>query len=229
MLKKFRCIYWKQRDRGKGRQCLFLFGLLAIIFLAFFLNLIRLGIQNEGEPAAGVTGGAVSGSVTSGSTVSAEAVSGETMEELNDTEELKADQSDKEESRYEFDTTGISSLLSFMTDEAFEKLVADLKKECEKRQATSIRTLDYQKISNTYQVTAYLIASDNCVFKLSYNLKNSAVSVSRTELSQNDVISMKKADEKKSAEKLKRERQEKKKKLEKAKKKLKKKTKKEVG
>ena len=118
-----------------------------------------------------------------------------------------------------------------MTDEAFEKLVTNLKEECRKTKAASIHTLDYQKTSNTYQVTTYLISSDKCVFKLSYHLKNSAVSVSKTELSQNDVAAMKKADVKKAAEKLKKERQVKKKKLAKAKKKAKKKkkTKKDVG
>lgn len=225
MFKKIRCIYWEQRDKGKGRQCLFLFALLAMLIVLFFVNLIRFGIPKGGEPPA-----VVSGSAASSYSVSGAAVSGGTIG-VSDTPKIQKTDQPEEESRYELDTTGISSLLSFMTDEAFEKLVTDLKKECKKRKAASIRTLDYQKTTNTYQVTTYLIDSDNFVFKVSYHLKSNAVSVIKTELSQNDVEAMKKADEKKAAEKLKKERQEKKKNLEKAKKnaKKKKKTKKDVG
>lgn len=222
MFKKIRCIYWKHRDKGKGVQCLFLFALLAMLILLFFVNLIRLGIPKREEPSSIV----VSGSAASGSSASGSAVSGGAMEVSGDME--VQDDRTEEESRYELDTAGISSLLSFMSDEAFEKLVTDLKKECEKGNATSIRALDYQKTTNIYQVTTYLLASNHCVFKVFYNLKNSAVSVSKTELSENDVAAMKKEDEKKAAKKLKKERQKKKKKLAKTKKNTKK-TKKDVG
>lgn len=232
MLKKIRCIYWKQRDRGKGKQCILVLGMALFLIFFFVVQIIRMSVHT-GTDRETVSGTAVSASSVSGSSVSGDAVSRETAEakEEEDREEIWETGDPDKENSYTLDTGGISSLAGFMSDTAYEELVTKLTEQCQKKQIHSIRRLDYQKTSGTWQVTVYLLASDRSVFRLEYNLKNSEVSLKKTFLTEKDVSAMKKADEKREADRLKKEREAAKKKLAKEKKKAgkKKKTKKDVG
>lgn len=237
MLKKIRCIYWKQRDKGKRCQCLLASGMALFLSVFLIVCTIRAGIH-MGHHAESVSGTAatafsVSGSSVSGDAVSEEAVEGTNKEDLGEWclgETLDAD-SPEQEDHYHLDTEGISSLSGFMSDTAYEKLVSHLTAECEKKQIRSIRRLDYQIISDTWQVTVYLLASDGSVWETGYNLKNSAVTLTETSLSEQDVSAMKKAEEKREADNLKKQREAVKKKQEKTKKKAarEKKAKKQTG
>ncbi len=227
MLKKIRCIYWKQRDRGKGKQCILVLGMALFLIFFFVVQIIRMSVHT------GTDRETVSGTAVSASSVSGDAVSRETAEakEEEDREEIWETGDPDKENSYILDTGGISSLAEFMSDTAYEELVTKLTEQCQKKQIHSIRRLDYQKTSGTWQVTVYLLASDRSVFRLEYNLKNSEVSLKKTFLTEKDVSAMKKADEKREADRLKKEREAAKKKLAKEKKKArkKKKTKKDVG
>lgn len=227
MLKKIRCIYWKQRDRGKGKQCILVLGMALFLTFFFVVQIIRMSVHT-GTDRETVSGTAVSESSISGSSVSGDAVSGEAAEakEEEDGEEIWETVDPDKENSYILDTGGISSLAGFMSDTAYEELVTKLTEQCRKKQIHSIRRLDYQKTSGTWQVTVYLLASDRSVFRLEYNLKNSEVRLIETSLTEKDVSAMKKADEKKEAEKLKKERESVRKKLVKERKKSKKKIKK---
>lgn len=232
MLKKIRCIYWKQRDKGKGNQCIMVLGMAVFLILFFVVQFIRISVHTE-TYRENVSGTAVSKASVSGSSASGDAVSGEAAEadEEGAREEFLDSGSPGEGNRYPLDTDGISSLAGFMSDTAYEELVSKLMEKCRKKQIRSIRRLDYQKTSDTWQVTVYLLASDRSVFRLEYNLKSSEVRLIETSLTEKDVSAMKKADEKKEADKLEKERESVRKKLAKGKKKLnnKKKTKKQTG
>lgn len=222
MLKKIRCIYWKQRDKGKGNQCILVLGMAVFLILFFVVQFIRISVHTETH-RENVSGTAVSEASVSGSSASGDAVSGEAAEadEEGAREEFWDSGSPGEGNRYPLDTGGISSLAGFMSDTAYEELVSKLMEKCRKKQIRSIRRLDYQKVSDTWQVTAYLLASDRSVFRLEYNLKNSEVRLTGTSLTEKDVSAMKKADEKKEADKLEKERESVRKKLAKGKKKSK--------
>lgn len=230
MLKKIRCIYWKQRDNGKGNQCILVLGMAVFLLLFFVVQFIRISVHTETH-RENVSGTAVSKASVSGSSASGDAVSGEAADEEGAREEFWDSGSPGEGNCYPLDTGGISSLAGFMSDTAYEELVSKLMEKCRKKQIRSIRRLDYQKTSDTWQVTAYLLASDRSVFRLEYNLKNSEVRLIETSLTEKDVSAMKKADEKKEADKLEKERESVRKKLAKEKKKSKnkKKTKKKTG
>lgn len=227
MLKKIRCIYWKQRDKGNGNQCILVLGMAVFLLLFFVVQFIRISVHTETHREN------VSGTAVSEASASGDAVSGEAAEadEEGAREEFLDSNSPGEGNRYPLDTGGISSLAGFMSDTAYEELVSKLMEKCRKKQIRSIRRLDYQKVSDTWQVTAYLLASDRSVFRLEYNLKNSEVKLTGTSLTEKDVSAMKKADEKKEADKLEKERESVRKKLAKEKKKSKnkKKTKKQTG
>ena len=89
MLKKIRCIYWKQRDRGKGKQCILVLGMALFLIFFFAVQIIRMSVHTETDRET-VSGTAVSESSISGSSVSGEAVSGEAAEakEEEDGEEI---------------------------------------------------------------------------------------------------------------------------------------------
>lgn len=222
MLKKIRCIYWRQRDRGKGKQCILVLGMALFLIFFFVVQIIRMSVH-AGTDRETVSGTAVSAPSVSGSSVSGDAVSGEAAEakEEEDWEEIWDTGDPDKENSYTLDTGGISSLAGFMSDTAYDELVTKLTEQCRKKQIHSIRRLDYQKTSGTWQVTVYLLASDRSVFRLEYNLKNSEVRLIETSLTEKDVSAMKKADEKKEAEKLKKERESVRKKLVKERKKSK--------
>lgn len=232
MLKKIRCIYWKQRDKGKGNQCILVLGMAVFLILFFVVQFIRISVHTETH-RENVSGTAVSEASVSGSSASGDAVSGEAAEadEEGAREEFLDSDSPGAGNRYPLDTGGISSLAGFMSDTAYEELVSKLMEKCRKKQLRSIRRLDYQKVSDTWQVTVYLLASDRSVFRLEYNLKNSEARLTETSLTEKDVSAMKKADEKKEADKLEKEGESVRKKLAKKKKKSKnkKKTKKQTG
>lgn len=237
MLKKMRCIYWKQRDKGKGWRCLLASGMMLFLFVLLIICSIRAGIRmgNHRESVSGtaVTSSSASGSSASGTAVSEGAAEGTDREDVEERHmEEDPDTGNSEQGdHYHLDTEGISSLSGFMSDTAYEKLVSQLTAECEKKQIRSIRRLDYQKTSDTWQVTSWLLASDGSVWEMGYNLKNSAVTLTETSLSEQDVSDMKKTEEKREADKLKKKRKAAKKKQEETKKKAvkKKKTKKQTG
>lgn len=232
MLKKMRCIYWKQRDKGKGWRCLLASGMMLFLFVLLIVCGIRTGIR-IGNHRESVSGTAVTSSSASGAAVSEGAAEGTDREDVEEQypEEDPDTGNSEQEDHYHLDTEGISSLSGFMSDTAYEKLVSQLTAECEKKQIRSIRRLDYQKTSDTWQVTSWLLASDGSVWEMGYNLKNSAVTLTETSLSEQDVSGMKKTEEKREADKLKKQRKAAKKKQEETKKKAvrKKKTKKQTG
>ena len=119
-----------------------------------------------------------------------------------------------------------------MSDVSYETMVSALKTECEKEQATSVAKMEYQKTSaKSSNVTSYVLSNVGSVYQVDYNLKSDSVIVTKSNYSESDVLSIKKAEDKREQETLKREREKVKKKqtAKKKKSKAKKKTHKDVG
>ncbi len=232
MLKKIRCIYWNQRDKGKGGPCLLAFGMMLFLFTLLIICSIRAGIR-IGNHMESISGTAVTASSPSGTAVSEGAAEETNKEDVGEQylEETSDTGNSEQEKHYRLETEGISSLSGFMSDEAYKKLVSQLTTELGKKKIHSVRRLDYQNTNDTWQVISWLLASDGSVWKMGYNLKSCAITLTETSLSEQDVSDMKRAEEKRQADKLKKQQRAVKKKQEAAKKKTakKKKTKKQTG
>ncbi|MCM1244712.1 MAG: hypothetical protein NC293_03600 [Roseburia sp.] len=235
MLKKIRCFYWKQRDRGRGRVCITGFALLAICLavLASWMFL-RLHFGFDGEEAAGVvSGGAITGASVSGMAVSGGAVSEPVVQKTTPDAESQSPIPEIAPAEYELDTDGLRVFLGFMTDTSYDIMVSALETECEKEQALSVTKMEYQKTSTkSSNVTSYVLSDVGSVYQVVYNLKSDSVAVTKSQYSESDVISLKKEADKKEQDRLKKEREKTKKKQTAKKKKgktKKKKTYKDVG
>lgn len=230
MLKKFRLYYWKKRDQGKGKQVLLKIGLVLLCFVILIVCWIVNTLHCQKFITSDQT---VSGSAVSGTSVSGSAASGASAYEMSeavvedDNLLLQEEISSEETETFRINTEGLSPFLSFMTDHSYEQMVSELTKECEIRGASSAKMLEYQKVNN-FAVTSYILASDESVWCVTYNLKADAVTLKPTSLSESDVVSMKKEADEEEQQKLEKERKAKKK-AAKPKKKTKKKTKKDVG
>lgn len=92
--------------------------------------------------------------------------------------------------------------------------------------------MEYQKTqAKSSNVTSYVLSDVGSVYQVIYNLKSDSVTVAKSRYTESDVLSLKKAADKKEQEKLKKEREKAKKKqtAKKKKSKTKKKTNKDVG
>ena len=234
MLKKIRCFYWKQRDQGKGRRCMAGFVLLALclVALGFWMSFrAYYSVYREEIPTTSVSGGAVTGVSVSGTAVSGGGISEPVNPEI--TPDLESQIPVTEEPRdYELDTDGLKIFLGFMTDASYETMVSVLKTECEKEQAASVTKMEYQKTqAGSSNVTSYVLSDVGSVYQVDYNLKSDSVIVTKSSYSESDVLSIKKAEDKREQKKLKKEREKVKKKqtAKKKKSKAKKKTHKDVG
>lgn len=234
MLKKIRCFYWKQRDQGKGRRCIAGVVLPAVCLIALALWMafrVRYGVYKEEIPTVSVSGGAVTGGSVSGTAVSEGGVSEQVNPEI--TPDLESQIPETEEPRdYELNTDGLKVFLGFMTDASYETMVSALKIECEKEQSASVAKMEYQRTSvKSSNVTSFVLSNVGSVYQVDYNLKSDSVTVTKSSYSESDVLSLKKAEDKKEQDKLKKKREKVKKKqtAKKKKSKAKKKTHKDVG
>lgn len=226
MLKKIRVFYWKKRDQGKGRKTLLEAGGIMLCFI----SLIILGVvhnlsgQKAPEINDAVSGSAVSGGAVTGSSVTGSAVTGGAVSPAM---VGKNPEGTPQNGRNNFsvDTGGLAPFLGFMSDESYEQMVSLLTKECEEKEATFVKKLEYQR-TDGFWVTSYVLISDGSICRVTYNLKADQVNIAVTSFTETDVTSMKRAAEQKEKKKLAKERKAGKKKRSKSKKK---KTKKDVG
>ncbi len=212
MLKKIRVFYWKKRDQGKGRKTLLEAGGIMLCFISLLILGVVHNLSGQKAPEINnaVSGSAVSGGAVTGSSVTGSAVTGEAV---------------SPPMNFSLDTRGLAPFLGFMSDESYEKMVSLLTKECEEKEATFVKKLEYQR-TDGFLVTSYVLISDGSICRVTYNLKADQVNIAATSFTETDVASMKRAAEQKEKKKLAKERKAGKKKRSKSKKK---KTKKDVG
>ena len=192
MLKKIRCFYWKMRDQGKGRQV----KMFAFIFCLALISMVGLigkciissnCLNQQVHEKKGVTTGA--------SISWEDAVSGDSIgsKEMHVCASVNASVAKK------VDTAGLDSFLGFMSDAAYASVEQKLVLECQKRQCTSAKKLDYQQtVDGSFTVASFVLLSDGSVYQCDYNLKSEVVSVKQTSYSEGDIQSL--SDKEKQAE-----------------------------
>ncbi len=217
MFKKFRQIYWSQRDRGMGGR----FILLVMVMIVSFGSIAGLGVRNV---VIHNTKNSNSKKVTSGSAVSGEAVSkgvsGSSISSDEDSFEDDYEDSPEEigqEQEFEtIDTSGMTTFLGYMSDAAYANLVDQTKNKCKELGVKVAKKLDYQKMGATdFDVIGYIQLGEDKVYECSYNLKSDVVALNDTTYLPTDIEQMAIAEKKAEAEKLAKEQEEIKKKAEK--------------
>ena len=185
MLMKIRCIYWKRRDRGKGRQTI----LLACIICVSLLSVIGLGVRNlilfhHQQEKISIEQGVGAGVVTSASIGTEDTIS----ENNNSEEDADMATSVQTPDPISIDTSGLDNFLGFMSDAAYASMTEQLLAECETRQCTSAKKMDYQQTKeNSFDVMSFILLSDGFIYKCDYNLKSDLVSITPTNYSEEDI------------------------------------------
>lgn len=217
MFKKFRQIYWSQRDRGMGGR----FILLVMVMIVSFGSIAGLGVRNV---VIHNTQNSNSKKVTSGSAVSGEAVSKEVSgssissdeDSFEDDYEDSPEEIGQEQEFETIDTSGMTTFLGYMSDAAYANLVDQTKNKCKELGVKAAKKLDYQKMGATdFDVIGYIQLGEDKVYECSYNLKSDVVALNDTTYLPTDIEQMAIAEKKAEAEKLAKEQEEIKKKAEK--------------
>ena len=216
MLRKIRRFYWKQRDRGIGRQTV-MAAVGAALFLMIILGAVTKSVimpKNESRKNAARTetasGTAIGSEAASGGGVAREGVEA-SIDPDDETTNYTADDSNNDVS---VDMTDLEPFLGFMSETAYEELKTQLVQICQERNCRSVRKLTYQQ-TQAFDVTSFILLTDGSVYQCNYNLKSCQVSVSKTDYTEVQINQMKEKQLQEEQQKLEQEQKTEKQKLQK--------------
>ncbi len=197
VIRKFRRIYWYQRDRGKGKK----FIVFVTVVILSFSSVAGLGVRKIAlhtmKPRNAVRHEVKHSKVASGQAISGSVIESTEADEDDETEETVEENTKKTE--IVVDTSGMKNFLGFMSEEAYANVVSQIEEKCKAANITTAKKLDFQETGTTdFDVISYILLGNDKVCKCSYNLKNCAVSIEDTSLTTVDVEKMqikKKAEE----------------------------------
>ena len=192
MLRKIRRFYWKQRDRGLGRQTV-MAAVGAALFLMIILGAVTKSVimpKNESRKNV-VRTETASGTAIGAETASGGGVAIEGVEASGDPDGEKTD-TPIEDSRESMsvDMTDLEPFLGFMSETAYEELKTQLVQICQERNCRSVRKLTYQQ-TQAFDVTSFILLPDGSVYQCNYNLKSCQVSVFKTDYTEVQINQMK--------------------------------------
>lgn len=218
MLRKIRRFYWKQRDRGLGRQTV-MAAVGAALFLMIILGAVTKSVimpKNESRKNAARTetasGTAIGAEAASGGGVAIEGVEA-SVDPDDETTDYTADDSNNDVS---VDMTDLEPFLGFMSETAYEELKTQLVQICQERNCRSVRKLTYQQ-TQAFDVASFILLPDGSVYQCNYNLKSCQVSVSKTDYTEVQINQMKEKQLQEEQQKLEQEQKAEKQKLQKKK------------
>ncbi len=193
VIRKFRRMYWYQRDRGKGKKFL----VFVTVMILSFASVAGLGVRKIAlhtmKPRNAVRHEVKHSKVASGQAISGSVIESTEADEDDETEE------NARKVELTVDTSGMKNLLGFMSEEAYAGAVSQIEEKCKAANITTARKLDFQETGTTdFDVISYILLGNEKVCKCSYNLKNCVVSIEDTSLTTVDVEKMqikKKAEE----------------------------------
>lgn len=218
MLRKIRRFYWKQRDKGLGRQTV-MAAVGAALFLMIILGAVTKSVimpKNESRKNVARTetasGTAIGAEVASGGGVAIEGAES-SVDPDDETTDYTADDSNNDVS---VDMTDLEPFLGFMSETAYEELKTQLVQICQERNCSSVRKLTYQQ-TQAFDVTSFILLPDGSVYQCNYNLKSCQVSVSKTDYTEVQINQMKEKQLQEKQQKLEQEQKAEKQKLQKKK------------
>lgn len=197
VIKNFRRMYWYQRDRGKGKKFL----VFVTVMILSFASVAGLGVRkivlHTMKPRNAVRHEVKHSKVASGKDISGSVIESTEADEDDETEETVEENTKKTE--IVVDTSGMKNFLGFMSEEAYASMISQIEEKCKTANITTAKKLDFQETGTTdFDVISYILLGNDKVCKCNYNLKNCAVSIEDTSLTQVDVEKMqikKKAEE----------------------------------
>lgn len=193
VIRKFRRMYWYQRDRGKGKKFL----VFVTVMILSFASVTGLGVRkivlHTMRPRNAVRHEVKHSKVASGQAISGSVIESTEADEDDETEE------NTRKIELTVDTSGMKNFLGFMSEEAYANVVLQIEEKCKTANITTAKKLDFQETGTTdFDVISYILLGNDKVCKCSYNLKNCVVSIEDTSLTTVDVEKMqikKKAEE----------------------------------
>ena len=218
MFKRIRQAYWYHRDRGNGKKLILCVTLLVLCVS----SCIGLGVRNvllknnqdnrdNRENTEVASGQAIGEEATSGSAVSPEPYANTTQVESQDA---------TTNPNYDIDTSGMTTFLGYMSDQAYETLIKLTEDKCREFGVNTAKKLDFQKTGATeFDVIGYILVGNDKVCECAYNLKSDTVSITDTTYMESDIRDMEAARRKAEADELRKEQEETKRKVAKFKKK----------
>ena len=183
---KFRRIYWYQRDRGKGKK----FIVFVTVVILSFASVAGLGVRKIAlhtiKPRNAVRHEVKHSKVASSQAISGSVIESTEADEDDETEETVEENTKKTE--IVVDTSGMKNFLGFMSEEAYASMISQIEEKCKTANIITAKKLDFQETGTTdFDVISYILLGNDKVCKCSYNLKNCAVSIEDTSLTQVDV------------------------------------------
>lgn len=146
----------------------------------------------------------------SGSAVSCEAVTIEgSFEDNYGNPENQTEQFQNTVDEYEVDTSGMSTFLGYMSDQAYATLINLTGDKCRELGVKTAKKLDFQKTGATeFDVIGYFLFGNDKVCECAYNLKSDMVTIADTTYMESDIRDMEAAKRKADADELKKEQEE---------------------
>lgn len=181
-MKKFRLLYWKMRDRGKGKQ--FILGVLVLFLTVTSLvglagRSIWLSIQNR-QNSTGVmsSGDGSENDITDDIT---NATGSAVSVDLEDEEVMSTVMPQATFTAEDVDITGMESFLGFMSDTSYENLCNQMELICVEKECKTAKKLNYQETADgSFEVISFILLSDGSIYQSNYNLKSDVVTVGIT-------------------------------------------------
>ena len=138
VIRKFRRMYWYQRDRGKGKKFL----VFVTVMILSFASVTGLGVRkivlHTMRPRNAVRHEVKHSKVASGQAISGSVIESTEADEDDETEE------NTRKIELTVDTSGMKNFLGFMSEEAYANVVLQIEEKCKTANITTAKKLDFQ-------------------------------------------------------------------------------------
>ncbi len=186
MFKKIRRFYWYHRDRGNADKGL-IFGfvlMLSVIIMGWF-GVRGILLQDTQEAKAEPKRKEARIVPTSGPATSEGLDESET--EAPETESSVASH-EESDSTTVVDTSGMTTFLGFMSEDAYNDVVAQIEEKCRAVGTDTAKKLDYQEFGATdFDVISYVLLGNGHVCRCNYNMQSCECSIEDTNYSESYV------------------------------------------
>ena len=205
MFKKIRQSYWNHRDKGKGK--IFILKHLILIFIiglciaspfiktAFLDSSINTDVSTTSDQAVS---GKSTNSETESATPSTESnqstayTYGQASPSASPTDDRLGDSSTPDNNHV--NTSSMSSLISFMAEDAYNEIEAQIVAVCAVRGLDKVSLLSYQSQGTTdFSTINYLQLSDDTIWQIDYDIKTAKARLYETNFTDEDISMMKQA------------------------------------
>lgn len=177
MFKKLKRIYYRKRDRGKGKQFLFTVCLIGLVVLATIGYGSMVAMEYLSMPAP---------TETKEPDKKSPRPETEDAEQASEPEETEVPEDADEEE--EIDLSGMETFLAFMKDEDYDRLLEEVKKICDDKGYDFAEKMTYQETGQTdFVVISYILFPMDTIMKCTYDMNTGDYTLEETMYSEADI------------------------------------------